>query len=401
MPGKRMFVGFDLGNEKHALCVVDEDGKVIVERTVQNDWGALAALLPAMSKVGVDDASAVDVAIEDRHCALVDALVAHGFRVFTINPKQVDRFRDRFTVAGAKDDRRDAFVLASTLRSDGALYRAVTVLDDTTIALRSLAASIDAVDEDFRRSANQLRALVLRCWPALLSLCAGADEPWFWELIVEAMTVPVDDDRLGELLKKHKKRRLTVKHLRAVLDAKRLPISASVATSNFREMTRTIERLVLLRAQRRTTVVERAHLLDGAKSKDKAKPSDVDILLSAPGCGPQTTTTLMTTILPALKSKDGLGLARAVAGVAPVTRRSGKSELVAMRYACNAKLRNALHHAAAAAALWDPKFKSRYQSLRAAGHSHGRALRSIGDGLLKLLTSMLRARTLYRDPTST
>ena len=40
-------------------------------------------------------------------------LIERGFAVFAINPKQLDRFRDRFTMAGAKDDSRDAEVLAS------------------------------------------------------------------------------------------------------------------------------------------------------------------------------------------------------------------------------------------------------------------------------------------------
>jgi hypothetical protein len=45
----------------------------------------------------------------------------------SINPKQLDRFRDRFTVAGAKDDGRDAFVLAGSLRTDRRSYQRVEV----------------------------------------------------------------------------------------------------------------------------------------------------------------------------------------------------------------------------------------------------------------------------------
>ncbi|MDX8450813.1 IS110 family transposase [Mesorhizobium captivum] len=41
-----------------------------------------------------------------------------GFKVHAINPKEMDRFRDRFTLAGAKDDSRDAEVMASALRTD-------------------------------------------------------------------------------------------------------------------------------------------------------------------------------------------------------------------------------------------------------------------------------------------
>ena len=56
--------------------------------------------------------------------------------VFAINPKQLDRFRDRFTVAGAKDDRRDAHVLGDSLRTDRRAFRLLAVDDPTIIELR-------------------------------------------------------------------------------------------------------------------------------------------------------------------------------------------------------------------------------------------------------------------------
>jgi hypothetical protein len=57
----------------------------------------------------------IAVAIEVPRGAVVESLVERGFAVYSINPKQLDRFRDRHTVAGAKDDRRDAFVLADSV----------------------------------------------------------------------------------------------------------------------------------------------------------------------------------------------------------------------------------------------------------------------------------------------
>ena len=55
--------------------------------------------------------------------ALVELLVERGFAVYAINPKQLDRFRDRFTPAGAKDDRRDALVIGDSLRTDPQAFR--------------------------------------------------------------------------------------------------------------------------------------------------------------------------------------------------------------------------------------------------------------------------------------
>ncbi len=71
----------------------------------------------------VGGAGQVAMAIEVPRGALVETLIERGFHVYVINPKQVDRFRDRHTAAGAKDDRRDAYVLADALRTDLRTHR--------------------------------------------------------------------------------------------------------------------------------------------------------------------------------------------------------------------------------------------------------------------------------------
>ncbi len=48
----------------------------------------------------------------------------------------------------------------------------------------------------------------------------------------------------------------------------------------------------------------------------------------------------------------------------------------------------------------DATCKARYQALRKAGHSHGRALRTVGDRLLETACAMMRSRSLY-DPQCT
>ena len=41
-----------------------------------------------------------------------------GFTVHANNPKQIDRFLDRFSPVSTKDDRRDARILTSALGTD-------------------------------------------------------------------------------------------------------------------------------------------------------------------------------------------------------------------------------------------------------------------------------------------
>ena len=88
---------------------------------------------------------------------------------------------------------------------------------------------------------------------------------------------------------------------------------------------------------------------------------------------------------------------RAHAGIAPVTKQSGKSKQVGMRYRCNGRLRTAFYHWARISVQHDARSKQQYARLRAAGHSHGRALRGVADRLLAVLIAMLKSGQAY-DP---
>src|SRR4029450_6208400 len=118
-------------------------------------------------------------------------------------------------------------------------------------------------------------------------------------------------------------------------------------------------------------------------------PPDAAILSSLPGVGTIILATLLTEAAGPISRRDYAAL-RTLSGVAPVTKRSGKSCLVTMRYAAQVRLRNAGFHWARGAALTDPKCRSRYAALRARGHSYGRALRGVADRLLGVACVLLQ-----------
>ena len=65
---------------------------------------------------------------------------------------------------------------------------------------------------------------------------------------------------------------------------------------------------------------------------------------------------------------------------------------------CNRRLQHALFHQARTSMQKDALARAYYASLRARGHTHGRALRALADRWLRILDAMLKTRTLY-DPT--
>ena len=95
----------------------------------------------------------------------------------------------------------------------------------------------------------------------------------------------------------------------------------------------------------------------------------------------------------ALATRDYQTL-RAQAGVAPVTRQSGKIAMVTLRRGCNHRLRNAMFHWARNSIRDDPRARAHYDRLRLR-HGHARALRGVADRLLGMLIAMLTSGTLY------
>src|SRR5258708_35537767 len=111
----RIYVGIDWASEAHQACVLHHERGIVAERSFAHDGKAIVEFAQWLSGL-TDDPGQVAIAIEIPRGAVVETLVERGFHVYAINPKQLDRFRDRYSVGGAKDDRRAAFGLAAAPR---------------------------------------------------------------------------------------------------------------------------------------------------------------------------------------------------------------------------------------------------------------------------------------------
>ena len=126
------------GSELHQVCVMDSTRRVVVEKAFAHSGKGLGELVEAILKAAGEGTERVAVAIEVPRGPIVDTLLEKDIAVFAVNPKQLDRFRDRHTVAGAKDDRRDALVLADSLRTDEHAFRRVRLGDPLLVESREL-----------------------------------------------------------------------------------------------------------------------------------------------------------------------------------------------------------------------------------------------------------------------
>jgi transposase len=394
----RLFVGIDWGSETHQVTVVDAARRVQHERQVPHTGADVAAGAHWLVQLAGGAATTVAVALEVPRGPLVDALLAAGVHVYALNPKQLDRFRDRYTVAGAKDDRRDARVLATALVTDRAAFRRLDPEDGRVVQLRELTRLEEDLEAEHRRLSNRLREQLYRLAPGLLTLCAGADEPWLWALLEQAPT-PAAAARLSRpavarVLAEHRIRRVTADAVVAVLRAPTFAVAPGVREAAQEHLAVLLPRLRLAHEHQGRCAARIERLLDELAQTQEHR--DVAILRSWPGVGRKVSATMLAEASRLLAARDYHAL-RAHAGSAPITKASGKRRLVTMRYACNPRLRNALHYWAQTSVQHDAAGAALYARLRARGCSHGRALRGVGDRLLAVLMAMLRTQTLY-DP---
>jgi len=268
-----------------------------------------------------------------------------------------------------------------------------------------------------------LRELVHRIAPEWLTLSTNADDPWFWMFVEYAATLALgrrlDRGKIQRLLKSYRIRRVTPDDVLRVLARPALTVAPGTVEAVTAHIQLLLRRVRLVHEQRQLCERELERALADLATGDAAHPpsvtgpgasdattgvassdpGDVAILQSSPGVGISVAAAFIADARALLRLRDYDGL-RAVAGVAPVRRQTGKNKrgVVSMRYACNGRLRNASYHWARVSTRVDAAARQYYVALRSRGHSHGRALRSVADRWLRILIAMLKTRTLY-DPT--
>lgn len=398
------YLGIDWGSEAHRFCLVDGAGQICDERAVDHTAIAVHASLQAIRERTSAAAGDIAVGLEMTRGVLVDTLLEEGFSVFAVNPKQLDRFRDRFSAGGAKDDRRDAHVVADSLRTDPRAYRRVRPDEAAIVLLRELSRMLDDLQVEAARVTNRLREQLYRVHAPWLTLSPSANEPWLWAILSDtphpAAWSQLPRRRIALTLRTHRIRRVTTDEVIAAVRQPTLAVAAGVADAVALRIASLIPQLRLLHEQHATTErqIDRVLVQLAQPETVEGEPTehrDAEILQSLPGVGRVVAATMLTEASGPLADRDYATL-RAYTGAAPITKRSGKRVfLVRMRYACKSRLREALYHWCRTSLQHDAAARAYYDRLRARGHAHGRALRSVGDRWLRILIAMLNTKTLY------
>ena len=386
------YAGIDWASAKHDVLIEDPAGEELLAATFAHDEDGVSALCAALACFDVEL-----VAIERPDGLLVDRLLDAGMRVVALHPNQVKAARDRFRASGGKSDRFDRFVLCELARTDSHRFRVLEPDSDQTKALRALTRARENLVGARVALANQLRAELERFWPGPIGLFADLDSPISLAFLARYPS-PADARGLG------------VKRLAAFLKAHRY--------TNRKTPAQLLERLRSAPAgrageietrTRRMVVVGLTHTLQVMVEQIGELESEIARALGAHPDGvifraffrsPDAVicaATLLAEIGDCRARYPHRDSIAADGGQAPVAIESGKRKGARFRWACNKRLRNALGTLAFNTRRWNPWAADLYAQARARGHSHRRALRTLGRALCRILWRCWQDRTPY-DP---
>ncbi len=373
-----VFVGVDWGGSHHQLCAVSSAGQRLRQVRLGHDVAGLQQLDAELTRLG----NCLPVSVERSEGLLVEHLQTRGHRVFAVNPRIAARARERYRVASSKDDVFDAYVLADTLRHEHARWRVLPVASPALAELRALSRDRDRLLESQQRVEAQLRAILDAYHPAPAALFSSIDRDITLAFIANYPT-PQAASRIGEQRMAAFCRRQSY----------RGRVDPAVLTQRLKDHLLTgAEGTVTGKSHSALVFAELLGLLNGqlddyddALEAALAKHPDAGIFTSFPGVGLITASTLLAEIGEDRGHYPEVGMLLAEAGLAPVTRASGRSHRVRFRYAANTRLREACMWWAYNSLKTSPWAREAYDQARARKQHHHRALRGIGARWMRVL----------------
>jgi transposase len=399
-----LFVGDDWAEDHHDVEVMDETGRRLGAAKLPEGISGMARL-HAMIAAQLDpdgdlDAQAgqVLIGIETDRGPWVQALIAAGYRVYAVNPLQAARYRERFSVSGAKSDPADAHLLADMVRTDYHQLRVVAGDSALAEAVKVVTRTHKTLIWERTRHTLRMRSALREYFPAALEAFEDLTAPDTLELLAKAPD-PVSAARLttNQIMAALKRAR---RHHR---DQRTGEIRAALRTPQLGQPA-VVTAAYAVTVQAQTAILgvlnEQIEVLQGQVEAHFGRHPDAEIYTSQPGLG-QILGARVLAEFGDDPSRYGDARARKnYAGTSPITRQSGKRKVVLARYVHNDRLLDALGGQAFAAISRSPGARAYYDKQRDRGLGHRAALRQLANRLVGILHGCLKNATRYNETTA-
>jgi transposase len=385
-------IGLDWADKKHDLWIQPGDGGKPEHRVIDQTPEALhqwVAHLRARFPKGL-----IAVAVETSRGAVISALSAYDFIIlFPINPAMLCSYRQAFCISGAKDDRTDAMLLEEYVR----LHRInLEPLEPDTELTRKLARLVenrrDLVDER-TRLVNRIHSLVKTYYPLIETLFEDLTLPLVANFLLKwpdlASLKEARTDALRKFFYGHNSRsdKIMEERLQAIQKAQALTQDPAIMEPAALQTQALAGMLQVLHQS-----IDQTETL--IKQTTDAHP-DAALFRSFPGAGPALAPRLLVAFGTNRDRFDSAQEVQQLYGIAPVTKQSGQSKTIHMRYRCPKFARQTFHENASHAVRQEGWAKTLYDQQRADKKGHHAAVRSVAFKLMRIYFRCWKDKKCY------
>jgi transposase len=171
---EQVYVGIDWADDHHDIHVTDDTATALDNFRIPHSREGMEKLAKRVDRCS-PDREAVLVAIESHQGLLIYALLEAGYSVYPINPKAMERYRDRYRMSSSKSDTQDAMVLANILCTDRHLYKPLPQEKAADARLRQLTRTHKTLVQEKVKLLNQLTSQLKSYYPVALRLFSRLD----------------------------------------------------------------------------------------------------------------------------------------------------------------------------------------------------------------------------------
>ena len=387
-----LFVGIDWSDRSLDFHLRAADGRVLTQGQVKPSVEGVAELFTALESHG--PATEIGIAIETSHGAWVQALLDRGYKVYPVNPKTVERFREALSAAGHKSDEIDAKVLAMFLITFHQDNKPLRPDAPEIISLRIACQDRLGLGEERTAKLNELRAILKCYYPAFLGLFRDLKRQIALDFLEQFSTQDqmqsLSERRFRNWLKRH--RYSCPQRIDDMVAALKQP-----ALSVAEHLQQTKKFLICYLARSLKTLNAEISERDKQITTQLDELPEANWIRSLPGVGDVLAPSLLACLGRDPERFGSVADARALMGTAPVTKASGNYRVVHFRWGCWKFARRTLQlfadHSRHKCA-WAQAF---YEKQRNSGHNHHAALRALAHKWLKILLAMRKSGARYDE----
>lgn len=381
----QVYVGIDWADDHHDIHVTNDSAKALDSFNIPHSREGIEKLAKQLDKCSPDHESVL-VAIESHQGLLIYALLEAGYSVYPINPKAMDRYRDRYRMSSSKSDTQDAMVLANILRTDRHLYKPLPPETVEDARLRQLTRTHKALVQQRVKLLNQLISQLKSYYPVALQLFSRLDHKVSLSFLENFSTPQKAAEASLEDLKGFFREQSYAHPKKIPVIYKSLQQPSLRAPKEMEDIHQTIVLSLVTVIRSLSDQIE--NLADKITQEFETNPA-YKVFSSLPTGG------ITAARINGELGSDGARYpsreyVQTAGGTAPVTRRSGKTVVVYFRWQCNKHLRAALQDLARESVKRCPWAREYFVGQLRLGHKPSRAYRALANRWATIVWKMLQ-----------